>query len=69
LLQKKKQIHYWNKETIKAEPDKIGLAGSPTQVMKIFYPPARSGGERITGADTKEVVNKLIQKLASHGII
>jgi len=69
LAAKKKQIHYWNKETIKAEPDKIGLAGSPTQVMKIFYPPARSGGERITGADTKEVVNKLIQKLASHGII
>lgn len=69
LAAKKKQILVWNKETINAEPDKIGLAGSPTQVVKIFYPPPRKGGERITGSDAKEIVNKLIQKLSSHGIL
>lgn len=69
LAAKKKQIHHWNKETINAELDKIGLNGSPTQVMRIFYPPARSGGERITGSDAREIANKLVQKLSSHGVI
>ncbi len=69
LAAKKKQILVWNKETIKADPDKIGLAGSPTQVKKIFYPPARSGGERITGSDAKEIAAKLVEKLASKGLL
>ncbi|MCS7151151.1 MAG: electron transfer flavoprotein subunit beta/FixA family protein [Endomicrobia bacterium] len=69
LAAKKKQIHVWNKETIHAETDKIGLVGSPTQVVKVFTPPPRLGGERITGADAKEIAQKLIQKLSSHGII
>jgi electron transfer flavoprotein beta subunit len=69
LAAKKKQIHVWNKETINADPDKIGLKGSPTQVMKIFYPPPRQGGQIITGSDAKEIVKKLVEKLASHGII
>lgn len=69
LAAKKKQIHIWNKETIHADPDKIGLAGSPTQVVKVFTPPPRPGGERITGSDAKEIAKKLIQKLTSEGII
>lgn len=69
LAAKKKQILVWNKETINAEADKIGLTGSPTQVVKIFYPPPRKGGERITGNDAKEIAEKLIQKLASAGIV
>jgi electron transfer flavoprotein beta subunit len=69
LAAKKKQILMWNKETINADPDKIGLKGSPTQVMKIFYPPPRQGGQIITGSDTKEVAKKLVEKLASHGLI
>lgn len=69
LAAKKKQILHWNKETINAEADKIGLVGSPTQVVKIFYPPARQGGERITGSDAKEISEKLLKKLISHGLI
>jgi len=40
----------------------LGLNGSPTQVVKIFTPPARSGGEMLTGS-TDEIVNKLIDVL------
>ena len=69
LAAKKKQILFWNKETINADPDKIGLKGSPTQVMKIFYPPPRQGGQLITGADAKDIAKKLVEKLASHGLI
>jgi electron transfer flavoprotein beta subunit len=69
LAAKKKQIHVWNKETINADQDKIGLKGSPTQVMKIFYPPPRQGGQIITGPDAKEIAKKLVEKLASHGLI
>ena len=40
----------------------LGLNGSPTQVVKIFSPPPRSGGEMIAG-DTDEVVEKLLDVL------
>ncbi|MCX7957045.1 MAG: electron transfer flavoprotein subunit beta/FixA family protein [Endomicrobia bacterium] len=69
LSAKKKQVLHWNKETIHAEADKIGLAGSPTQVKKIFYPPPRTGGERIAGNDAKEIVQKLISKLSEKGLV
>jgi len=69
MASKKKQVLKWTKETIAAEEDKIGLKGSPTQVMKIFYPPARQGGERISGKDATDVAQKLVEKLRSCGII
>ncbi len=69
LAAKKKQILVWNKETVNADADKIGLKGSPTQVVKIFYPPPRQGGQVITGADAKEIAKKLVEKLSSHGLI
>jgi electron transfer flavoprotein beta subunit len=69
IAAKKKQILKWTKETIAAQEDKIGLKGSPTQVMKIFYPPARKGGERISGKDATEVAQKLVEKLHSCGIV
>ncbi len=69
MAAKKKQVLKWNKETIAAEEDKIGLKGSPTQVMKIFYPPARQGGERIFGKDVTEMAQKLVEKLHSCGIL
>jgi len=40
----------------------IGLNGSPTQVVKIFTPPPRAGGEMLTGS-TNEIVDKLIDIL------
>ena len=37
----------------------LGLNGSPTQVVKIFTPPPREGGQMLSG-ETDEIVDKLI---------
>jgi electron transfer flavoprotein beta subunit len=40
----------------------IGLCGSPTQVVKIFTPPQRSGGQILTG-EIPEIVTKLVEEI------
>lgn len=40
----------------------IGLCGSPTQVVKIFTPPQRSGGQMLSG-EIPEIVNKLVNEI------
>lgn len=47
---------------IDADPEKLGLKGSPTVVRKIFTPQKRAGGQILQG-DTNEVVNKLVEAL------
>lgn len=55
---KKAEITTWSSKDIQADPERIGLAGSPTQVIKIFSPPSRKGGQMIEG-QAEEVVEKL----------
>ncbi len=59
---KKAVITKLSAEQIKAEKQKIGLTGSPTQVMKIFSPPPRPGGEPLAGSPevmAKSLVDRL----------
>ena len=46
------------------DPQAIGLCGSPTQVVKIFTPPQRAGGQMLVG-DTQEIAEKLVELLKS----
>jgi len=55
---KKAQITTWASEDIGADPERLGLPGSPTQVIKIFTPSPRKGGQMLEG-DTEEIVDKL----------
>ena len=55
---KKAEIVIWSSKDIQADPQRLGLAGSPTQVIKIFSPPPRKGGQIFQGS-TEEVVDKL----------
>jgi electron transfer flavoprotein beta subunit len=55
---KKAQITTWTAADIEAPEDKLGLQGSPTQVVKVFSPPHRDGGERWTG-EPDELAGKL----------
>ncbi len=55
---KKAEIATWTSEDIGADPERLGLPGSPTQVIKIFTPPARKGGQMLEG-EPEEVVEKL----------
>jgi len=57
MAAKKAEITTWGAADIAAPADKVGLLGSPTQVVKIMTPPCRSGGETYSG-ETDELVDK-----------
>ena len=59
---KSAKIAKWTAEDIKAEPKSLGLDGSPTRVVKIFTPPARKGGEMLSG-DTADIARELVELL------
>ncbi len=65
MRSKKAQIVKWSAEDVKAETKKIGLDGSPTQVVKIFTPPVRQGGEVLHG-EPAEVAPKLKEFLKEY---
>ncbi|NQT94983.1 MAG: electron transfer flavoprotein subunit beta/FixA family protein [Candidatus Omnitrophica bacterium] len=56
------EIKKFKAEDLGVEASCIGLDGSPTQVVKIFTPPPRAGGEMITGS-ADEIVEKLVNIL------
>jgi electron transfer flavoprotein beta subunit len=57
-------ITFWGAGDINADPKEIGLNGSPTQVIKIFTPAPRKGGQIFQG-QTHEVVEQLVEVLKS----
>jgi len=57
-------ITFWGAGDINADPKHIGLNGSPTQVIKIFTPAPRKGGQLFQG-ETNEVVEQLVEVLKS----
>jgi electron transfer flavoprotein beta subunit len=65
---KKAIIKTFNAATIGADVKKIGLNGSPTQVMKVFTPTYRTGGEKFVG-QANEVAAALVKKLSDIGVI
>jgi electron transfer flavoprotein beta subunit len=57
---KQAKIIVWKANDIQVEPEAVGLNGSPTQVVKIFTPPPRKGGQIFQG-ETSDVVEKLVE--------
>ncbi len=57
-----KQLQVWGAEKIGAEPEKIGLKGSPTQVKRTFTPPVKGAGKILNGTP-KEAVQSLVLEL------
>ncbi|NQU19513.1 electron transfer flavoprotein subunit beta/FixA family protein [bacterium] len=64
MRSKKAAITTWKAIDLQAEEDRIGLKGSPTQVVKIFTPPSRPKGQIFDGA-ADESVAKLVDILKS----
>jgi len=56
------KIIHWKASDIEAESNSVGLAGSPTQVVKIFTPAPRVGGQILKG-ETEEIVERLVELL------
>lgn len=65
---KKQEIKRWGAAEIGAEEKSIGLDGSPTQVVRIFSPPARSGGRVFTG-DAAAMVDQLVGEMEKGKLI
>lgn len=59
MRSKSAKIQLFNAQQLDCQEDRLGLKGSPTQVVKIFSPERRKGGEIFTG-DAAESVEKLI---------
>jgi electron transfer flavoprotein beta subunit len=64
---KKAEISVWGAEDLGVDAGRIGLNGSPTQVMKIFTPPKPERGKIFTG-EVQESVESLLKELKKAGI-
>lgn len=62
MKSKSAAIISWTQKDLNLDPQQIGLCGSPTQVVKIFTPAARAGGQMLTG-EIPDIVNKLVDEL------
>jgi electron transfer flavoprotein beta subunit len=65
---KKAEVKTFSAALIEADEKNLGLKGSPTQVVTIFSPPPKGGGEVLQG-ETADVADKLINKLRERKII
>ena len=63
------EIPVWSAEDIEVNVEKIGFKGSPTQVRKIFAPPARTQGEMIQADDVQTAAAALAAKLKEAKIL
>ena len=59
MRSKSAKIIIWGAKDLECDPKRIGLEGSPTKVVKIFNPPPRIGGVKLTG-EPQEIVDKLL---------
>ncbi len=59
---KKAEITSWSAADIGAEPSKVGLTGSPTQVKNIFAPELNTDRQMVEGTP-EEQADKIIEKL------
>nr|WP_309412648.1 electron transfer flavoprotein subunit beta/FixA family protein [Desulfobulbus sp.] len=62
---KKAEIHQLSAADIGADPQCIGLAGSPTQVVRVFSPEPR-GDRQIFSGSVDEQVDQLVACLKAH---
>jgi electron transfer flavoprotein beta subunit len=62
---KKALITTWKAIDLNLEKDRLGLDGSPTQVVKIFTPPPRPKGKIFEGPP-EETVGNLMEQLKNH---
>lgn len=56
------KILVWTQKELGLDPQNIGLCGSPTQVVKIFTPAPRIGGQIFHG-ESQELAEKLVELL------
>ena len=56
----------WNALALETDPERVGLTGSPTRVVKIFSPQRTRNGEVLQGSPEEQIVNLLKKLKDSH---
>lgn len=64
-------VPVWGVGDMAVSPQEVGLAGSPTQVRRIFAPPQRERGEMLTADDGNpdRVAGALLDRLLGDGVV
>ncbi len=65
---KKAQFTVLDASKLDVDPSRLGLKGSPTQVLRSFVPERKTGGEKVTG-EVPELVAKLKTTISELGVI
>jgi len=65
---REREVTFWGAEDIGADPETIGLKGSPTQVKRSFTPPPKEPGQIIKSAPA-EAAKELVAILRDKNII
>lgn len=68
LIAKKKEISIWGTQELGISPKDVGLAGSPTQVIRTFTPTSRIERKILQG-EVRNIVKELITELRQKNII
>ena len=69
LKAKKEAIPVWGLADLGFDPQEVGLAGSFTQVVKVFPPPARGNSEIWDSGSPQEMAGRVWQRLKDMGRI
>jgi electron transfer flavoprotein beta subunit len=69
LKAKKSIIKIVGFQELKIEEGKIGLKGSPTRVVKVFYPKISRNGEKVLVKTPQEALEKITNFLKEKGVI
>ncbi len=64
-----KEIIVWTADDLDLERDRIGLSGSPTNVVKVFSPEPRAGGQVFEGLSYDEAALKILEILKEEKIV
>ncbi|MDI6708532.1 MAG: electron transfer flavoprotein subunit beta/FixA family protein [Candidatus Thermoplasmatota archaeon] len=65
---KQKPLLIWSEKDLEVEKGKYGLDGSPTQVVKVYSPPARERGI-VMSEEPKEASKKIVKLLLERKLI
>ncbi len=68
MKSKQAQIPVWTAQELGADMNKVGLSGSPTKVIKLFFPQKTSGGELLQGSPESQV-EQLVERLRERKVI
>ena len=65
---REQEVALWGHQDIDADPEQVGLKGSPTQVKRSFTPPPKEPGERLQ-VPPAEAAREILARLKTKNIV